>query len=123
MNPIARFFHWLGTPFRALARGLMVLVCLSPRQIQSLVTLFVSGGIIVYSWQAWFYVLLARNMARDDVPAESPAWQVLQDSAANLFWLTLACVATLCLIAWGAKWLSVKYRDADFSAGKTGASQ
>lgn len=117
MEKLRAFFHWFGSPFRALARGLMVLVCLTPRQIQSLCTIFLIGGIIVFSWQQWFYVMLARSMART-VPDESKAWDVLISSSDHLFWLLLGCMVAICLIAWGATHFAAKIREIEVRAGR-----
>lgn len=122
MTRARAFLSWLATPFRVIARGMMVLVNLTPRQMQALVTLFVIGGLMVYCWHQWFYVALARAMATDPrVSDDSPAWDVLTDAASSNFWLSAGCLLTLCAIAFGAEWLRVKYKD--FEAGTSRSAQ
>lgn len=52
MNVLARFWHFLGIPFRAI-------VSLTGRQVKSLFSIAMLGGIIVMSWQNVAMLFLA----------------------------------------------------------------
>lgn len=51
MKQVAAFFHWLGTPFRAIKNAFVLLVNLTGRQIKALFSLGMLGGMIVLSFQ------------------------------------------------------------------------
>ncbi|WP_305096494.1 hypothetical protein [Croceibacterium aestuarii] len=115
---IAALFRWCGHPFRSVARALMVLVNLTPRQMQSLTTLALIGGIIANSGWIYLYVQGVRREARSGMPYSSPFFAISLDVVQWLAICSGLFALFMCLIAFGADWLRVKYKDFEAGTGR-----
>lgn len=117
-SAVARFFHWLGTPFRVLSGAVGWLVDLTPRQMQSLCTIAMIGGIIANSVWTWLYVRKVERAAYLGVPIDSPLYELIF-SVVKYIAITSGLFALGCwLIAFGAEWMRVKYKNLDLGVGK-----
>ncbi|QDP54396.1 MAG: hypothetical protein Unbinned4120contig1000_48 [Prokaryotic dsDNA virus sp.] len=106
------------SPFRALARAIGFLVDLTPRQMQSLCTLSLIGGIIANSFWIYLYVLGVRREAKAGMPFDSPYFEVALDVVQYLAIMSGGFALFMCLIAFGADWLRIKYKDFEAGTGR-----
>lgn len=114
----ARFFHWLGTPLRVLSGAIAWLVDLTPRQMQSLCTLAMIGGIIANSFWTWLYVDKAERAAYMGLAIDSPLFHLIYSTVKYLAFMSGGFALFMCLIAFGAEWLKINYKDFDLGVGK-----
>lgn len=117
MRYLAAFVHWLGKPFRAAARSIAFMVDLTPRQMQSLCTLALIGGIMANSFWQYLYVSGVRRAAMSGMPFNSPYFEVATNAVKWLAMMSGGFAMFMCLIAFGADWLRFKMRDIEFDAG------
>lgn len=103
----------LTSPFRLVIQGLGVLVRLTPRQMQSLCTLAMILGIIANSFWICIYVTGVREEVRRGMPFNSPYFQVAIDVVEYLAIMSGCFALFMCLIAFGADWLRLKYKDVE----------
>ncbi|WP_417615284.1 hypothetical protein [Parasphingorhabdus sp.] len=111
----SRILQWIGTPFRVVARAAMVLVNLTPRQMQAACTLSMIGGIISNSVWIWLYIGKVERAALLGLDPESPLFTVTLSAVKYLSIMSGGFALFMCLIAFGAEWIRVKYKD--FEAG------
>lgn len=111
--------RWVATPFRAVARAIGFLVDLTPQQMQSLCTLSLIGGIIANSFWIYLYVMGVRREARNGMPFDSPYFEVALDVVQYLAIMSGGFALFMCLIAFGADWLRIKYKDFEAGTGRT----
>lgn len=112
------FLSYLGTPLRKCAGALMVLVNLSPRQMQALCTLAMIGGIMANSFWIYLYVSGVRRAVDEGMRFDSPYFTIALDVVQWLAIMSGCFALFMSLIAFGAEWLRVKYRDVELGAGR-----
>lgn len=117
MDKLAAFMRWLGSPFRAMARALMTLISLSPRQMQSVCTLSMIGGIIANSFWTFLYITGVRRAVDEGMDYASPYFDVATSTVQYLAIMSGCFALFMCLIAFGADWLRIKYKDFEAGAG------
>lgn len=110
------FFHWLGTPFRALGNFLRALVNLTRTQMRAIFSLGMLGGIIALSFQnlVMLYWVYVKGVSNNDT-------LFAQMALSQQFWnnVIMAGFATIVgLVVFGADWLRAKYGGLEFAAGK-----
>lgn len=115
MSWLAIFFRAIFYPFRRLGHAIGFLVDLSPQQMQSLCTLSLIGGIVANSFWIWLYVAGVRRAAAGGMPFDSPYFTVALEVVQYLAIMSAIFALFMCLIAFGADWLRIKYKD--FEAG------
>jgi hypothetical protein len=115
LSGFSRLMMWLGTPLRVMARATMVLVNLTPRQMQSACTLSMIGGIIANSVLIWFYVNKIERATLLGLDPTSPLFTVTLSVVKYLAVMSMAFALFMCLIAFGAEYIRLKYKD--FEAG------
>lgn len=98
------------------------MITLTPRQLQSVCTLGLLGGIIAISWQNQFdFMILLEASKSRVIVLEHPIWDIGEKSMRWNFILITVMVVCISLIAWGADWLRFKYKgkfgEADVGAG------
>ena len=120
-STISRFMHWLGTPFRTVGRATMVLVNLTPRQMQALCTLSMIGGIITNSFWVWLYIVKVERAALLGLDAGSPLFTVTLSAVKYLSIMSGGFALFMCLIAFGAEWIRVKYKNFEAGTGRDAA--
>jgi len=117
-NRISSFMHWLGTPLRVLARAMMILVDLSPRQMQALCTLALIGGIVANSFWIWIYISKVEVAVAAGVDPNSPLFTVLLSIVKYLAIMSGVFSLFMSLIAFGAEWIRVKFKQFEAGTGK-----
>lgn len=115
---VTGFLAWVGTPFRVMARALMVLVNLTPRQMQALCTLAMIGGIVALSWQNALYVAMVKSAIGSRVAFDHPFYEIVLDQARYNSWIIGGFALFMSLIAFGAEWLRVRYKDFEAGTGR-----
>jgi len=110
--------HWLMTPVRAIIRGIMVLVNLSPLQMAALCTLAMLGGIISNSFQMYLYFQKVEQAALMGLDNTSPLYSTADKIILYLSIMSAVFALTTCLIAFNAEWFRVKGKDWEAMAGK-----
>lgn len=110
--------RWSATPFRAAARAIGFLVDLTPQQMQSLCTLSLIGGIIANSFWIFLYVTGVRREAAAGMSFDSPYFAVALDVVMYLSIMSGGFALFMCLIAFGADWLRIKYKDFEAGTGR-----
>jgi len=119
---LGSFFHWLGAPFRMIGRAAMVLVNLDRRQMRSVFSLGMLGGIIALSMQnvALLYGAYAapQPIARESLVGVMALSQQFWNNA-----IMAGFAAILGLVVWGADYLKAKYKDAELETGSREAGE
>lgn len=111
----ARFWRWLGTPFRAI-------VALDFQQVRSLFAIAMLCGIIALSMENWVLTGLAHH--------------AVSEGEAMTGWLTLLIerlrynsglqawfAIIMGLIVFGAEYFRARFGDKEFSAGRRGVGE
>lgn len=124
MTWLGTFFRWLGHPFRALARGAMVLVNLDRRQMRSVFSLGMLGGIVALSFQnlALLFQAYTAHIAGQPVTQESLLGEMV---LVQQFWnnAIMAGFATILgLVVWGADYLRAKFGEKELAVGRRAAA-
>lgn len=106
----ARFWRWLGTPFRAI-------VSLRQEQVRSLFGIAMLGGIIVLSWQNMGLTYVAQRAVEQGDTYRS-FFNLIQEqmrfNSALIAWFALI----LGLIVFGADYVRARMGDKEFTAGR-----
>lgn len=110
MSWLARFWHWLGTPFRAI-------ISLTSRQVKSLFSIAMLGGIIVMSWQNIALSFIAMQ-AVEKGDTYRPFFDLIQEQMRFNSGLIAWFAFILGLIVFGADVFRAKWGDKELSAGK-----
>ena len=118
LSSVGHFLHWAGKPFRVLARATMVLVDLSPRQMQALCTLSMIGGIMANSFWIYVYVNKVERAAFMGLSVNHPLFEVAMSVVKYLSIMSGCFALFMCLIAFGAEWIRVKYKNFEAGTGK-----
>lgn len=114
----SRFLHWLGTPFRVIGNASMWLVDLTPRQMQSLCTISMIGGIVANSFWTYVYIIKVEKAVLLGVPSDSPLFELILSVVKYLAIMSGGFALFMCLIAFGAEWIRVKYKGLEAGAGR-----
>lgn len=122
-STVSRFLRWIATPFRVFARAMMVLVDLSPRQMQALCTLSMIGGIMANSFWIWIYVNKVERAALLGLDPSSPLFTVTLSVVKYLAIMSGCFALFMCLVAFGADWIRVKYKNFEAGTGKKEAAE
>lgn len=109
-NWLGRFWQWLGTPFRAI-------VGLSGRQIKSLFSVAMLGGIIVMSWQN-IALSFAAARAVDKGDTYRIFFDLIQEQMRFNSGLIAWFAVILGLIVFGADFMRAKWGDKEVGFGK-----
>lgn len=114
MSKAREFFHWLGTPFRAIADFLRALVNLTRTQMRAIFSLGMLAGIIALSMQNLGLMLMVEKRA-------SSIESLFGQMALNQQWWNNAIMASfatiLGLVVWGADYLKAKHGGLEIEAG------
>lgn len=103
---IGRFFHWLGTPFRAT-------VSLTRAQVRSLYSVAMLAGIVALSAEGAILIGLAEDAALHNL-----LWfKLLVEVIRYLFGLIALFAMFIGLIVFGADYFRAKWGDKEFEAG------
>lgn len=119
MERLSTFFHWLGTPFRALARGLIVLVNLTRQQMRALFSLAMIGGIVSLSFQNIGLIVMVRGLLRDAAPGSLFGAMALNQQWWNNV-IMAGFAAILGLVVFGADYFRAKVDQKEIEFGKGG---
>lgn len=101
MISLARFFHWLGHPFRCCARAFTALINMTQTQIRALFSLGMLGGIIALSFQNMALILIALGI----VPAPDPRTIIGRMILSQQLWNNAIMAGfglILGMVVWGA---------------------
>lgn len=105
-----RFWHWLGTPFRAI-------VALNFRQVRSLFSIAMLCGVVALSVENWALVWLAHHSIAGGEIVN--VWiglllERLRYNSALQAWFSVI----LGLVVFGAEYFRAKWGDKEFGAGR-----
>lgn len=116
---MTRFFHWLGHPFRCMARACIALINLSQTQIRALFSLGMLGGIISLSFQNIGLIVMVRRALGEAAPGS-----LFGAMALNQQWWNNAIMAgfgaILGLVVFGADYFRAKVDQREIEFGKKG---
>lgn len=110
MTRAGRFWHWLGTPFRAI-------VALKQAQVKSLFSIAMLVGIIVLSWQNMGLTYVAAR-AVDKGDTYRGFFALIQEQMRFNSGLIAWFAVILGLIVFGADYFRAKWGDKEFGAGR-----
>lgn len=116
---IAATWHWLGGPWRSLKAFCIALINMDRRQMRSLFSIAMLGGIIALSIQNMVLIALVRDLL-GQVAGTLFGNMVTNQQLWNNIIILVFCVS-LALIVWGADYFTAKYRGLDISAGSSEA--
>lgn len=114
---IASVWHWLGGPWRALKAFCIALINMDRRQMRSLFSIAMLGGIIALSFQNAGLILMVRQLLGDALPGSLFGKMALNQQLWNNGIIALFCVS-LALVVWGADYFTAKYKGGEISAGR-----
>ena len=117
---IAGFWRWLGGPFRAFKAFLVALINMDRRQMRSLFSIAMLGGIIALSFQNGALILMVRELLGEARPGSLFGQMALNQQLWNNGIISLFCVS-LALVVWGADYFTAKYKGGEISAGNAEA--
>lgn len=117
MRAIAAVWHWLGGPWRAFKGFWVALINMDRRQMRSLFSIAMLGGIIALSFQNGGLILMVRALLRDAAPGSLFGQMALNQQLWNNIIIMVFCVS-LALIVWGADYFTAKYKGGEISAGR-----
>ncbi len=116
-STIGKVLHVLGTPFRTVSNAFVVLVNLSSRQVKSLFSVAMLGGIIVLSFHNIAYTCLAQQTVGRG-PTYSGFFKLVQEqmrfNSALIAWFALI----MGLIVFGADYFRAKIGDKEVGFGR-----
>lgn len=116
---MTRFFHWLGHPFRCMARACIALINLTQTQIRALFSLGMLGGIIALSFQNIGLIVMVRRLLRDAAPGSLFGQMALNQQ----FWNNAIMAGfglILGLVVFGADYFRAKVDQREIEFGKKG---
>lgn len=110
MTLLSRFWHWLGTPFRAI-------VALNFRQVRSLFSIAMLCGVVALSVENWALVALAHHSI--DSGETVTVWiglllERLRYNSGLQAWFSVI----LGLVVFGAEYFRAKWGDKEIGAGR-----
>lgn len=110
MTRLAAFWHWLGTPFRAI-------VALDFRQVRSLFSIAMLCGVVALSAENWTLVALAHHSI--ETGEDAAMWiglllERLRYNSGLQAWFSFI----LGLVVFGAEYFRAKWGDKEIGAGK-----
>jgi len=111
------FLKWIGTPLRAISRGLMVLVNLSGQQMRALFSLAMIGGMIATSFQNIFYLHLAKT-AVERGEQYLPLFGLIAKQITFNSYLIAWFAGIMGLIVFGADYFRAKHGETEIGFGK-----
>lgn len=114
---IAAVWHWLGGPWRAFKGFWVALINMDRRQMRSLFSIAMLGGIIALSFQNGGLILMVRQLLKDAAPGSLFGQMALNQQLWNNIIIMVFCVS-LALIVWGADYFTAKYKGGEISAGR-----
>jgi len=114
---ITRLTAWLGKPFHAMARGLMVLVNLSGKQMRALFSLAMIGGMIASSFQNVYYLVLAKD-AVERGEQYLPLFGLIAKQITFNSYLIAWFAGIMGLIVFGADYFRAKHGETEVGFGK-----
>jgi hypothetical protein len=104
------FWHWLGTPFRAI-------VALNFRQVRSLFSIAMLAGIIALSVENWVLLGLAHHSVESGETLMVWLGLLIERTRYNSV-LQGGFSLVLGLVVFGAEWLRAKWGDKEIGAGR-----
>jgi hypothetical protein len=107
---LGRFWHWLGTPFRAI-------VALDFRQVRSLFAIAMLCGIVALSAENWVLVSLAHHSIENGEAAKVWLGLLIERTRYNSglqAWFSVI----LGLVVFGAEYFRAKWGDKEIGAGR-----
>lgn len=117
MNKLSRFWRWIGIPFHALARGMMVLINLTGQQMRALFSLAMIGGMIASSFQNVFYLQLAKS-AVERGEKFMPLFGLISKQITFNSYLIAWFAGIMGLIVFGADYFRAKHGSTEVGFGK-----
>jgi hypothetical protein len=114
---IAAVWHWLGGPWRSIKGFCLALINMDRRQMRSLFSIAMLGGIIALSFQNGGLILMVRQLLKDAAPGSLFGQMALNQQLWNNIIIMVFCVS-LALIVWGADYFTAKYKGGEISAGR-----
>lgn len=116
MTRLAHFARWCGHPFRAVARGLMVLINLSREQMRALFSVAMIGGIIALSTQNMVLIIMEWLGVEDTQPGSLFGRMVLNQQWWNNA-IMAGFAAILGLVVFGADYFRAKVDQKEIEFG------
>ena len=116
---IATVWAWLGGPWRSLKAFALALINMDRRQMRSLFSIAMLGGIIALSFQNVGLIAMVRTLLRDALPGSLFGQMALNQQ----FWnniIIMVFSVSLAMIVWGADYFTAKYKGGEFTAGNRG---
>lgn len=117
MRAIAAVWHWLGGPWRAFKGFWVALINMDRRQMRSLFSIAMLGGIVALSFQNGGLILMVRQLLKDAAPGSLFGQMAINQQLWNNIIIMVFCVS-LALIVWGADYFTAKYKGGEISAGR-----
>lgn len=116
MRWVWSFFHWLGTPFRAVGNFLRALVNLSRQQMRAIFSLAMLLGIIALSFQNMLLLYWVFSFLKGAVPGSLFGQMALSQQFYNNA-ISAGFAMIVGLVVWGADYLKAKYGGLEMEAG------
>jgi hypothetical protein len=114
---LRHFIHWLGHPFRSVARGCIFLINLNQTQIRALFSLGMLGGIIALSFQNIGLIMMVSQIL-----GKESSRALFGQMAMDQQWWNNAIMAgfggILGLVVFGADYFKFKHGDTEGGFGK-----